>query len=292
MLKQNSKLKILGLGIALTSYFWNVDSILTQPSPILEDIQKTGLLKVAVRKDAVPFGYLDLNNQWTGICIDFIAVLKQQVTERLNNPFILVKLYESTLFNRFELLSENVVALECGPNTIRSDLAGKVAFSEPIFQTGTQFLVPTSSLLNFNPNGRLQDKTIGILRNTSNAQFLTERYPDAQFREFQGVTGRTRGVQALMQGKIDAFASDGILLFGEALLLNIQLGPTYRIIPKAPLDCVEYGLILPANDSAWQGLVNQAIALPETKAIYQKWVGPLLPALDSVRSYCNQQSEN
>ncbi|WLT37362.1 hypothetical protein NON20_15850 [Synechocystis sp. B12] len=42
------------------------------------------------------------------------------------------------------------------------------------------------------------------------------------------------GVEALMQGRIDAFAGDGILLFGEALVLDIPLGRSYRLYPPIP----------------------------------------------------------
>ena len=38
-----------------------------QEASVIQEIKKTGLLKIAVREDAVPFGYRDLNNNWTGI---------------------------------------------------------------------------------------------------------------------------------------------------------------------------------------------------------------------------------
>ncbi|MFM7192984.1 MAG: amino acid ABC transporter substrate-binding protein, partial [Microcystaceae cyanobacterium] len=50
------------------------------PAPtVLETIRTTGLLKIAIREDAVPLGYRDLNNDWSGICLDFAAILKRQV---------------------------------------------------------------------------------------------------------------------------------------------------------------------------------------------------------------------
>jgi polar amino acid transport system substrate-binding protein len=276
--------------LILLGWLWSMAPSGVHASPTLEQIQATGLLKIAVREDAVPFGYQDLNQQWTGICIDFAELLKTEVVRQLNNPLILVKLYQSTLFNRFDLVADNGVALECGPNTIRTDLPERVTFSQPIFLTGTQFLVRADTAQRFNPQGSLEQVSIGVLRDTTTAQFIRQRYPQAQVQEFQGTTGRTRGVQSLQQEKIDAFASDGILLFGEALLLNLNLGQDYLIVPKIPLDCVRYGLILPSNDPAWATLVNQVLALPEAQVIYRKWVGSLLPVLQESNQTCRTAS--
>ncbi|BFM40622.1 amino acid ABC transporter substrate-binding protein [Synechocystis sp. LKSZ1] len=276
--------------VILLGWLWSSCPSGAQASSTLEQIQATGLLKIAVREDAVPFGYQDLNQQWTGICIDFAELLKAEVVRQLNNPFILVKLYQSTLFNRFDLVTDNGVALECGPNTIRPDVPETVTFSRPIFLTGTQFLIRADSTKTFNPQGELDQVDIGVLRDTTTAQFLRQRYPQARLQEFQGITGRTRGVQALQQEKIDAFASDGILLFGEALLLNLNLGQDYLIVPKMPLDCIRYGLILPGNDPEWKALVNRVLALPEARAIYRKWVGSLLPVLQESNQACRTPS--
>ncbi len=267
-------------------------SVNAQEISVIEEIRRTGLLKIAVREDAVPFGYRDLNNNWTGICLDFVEILRNQVRQELDQPIILVKLFKSTLFNRFELVDSKVVFLECGPNTIRKDLAYKISFSDPIFLTGTQFLIKTEDKNKIRLNSDFKGIKIGGLRDTTNLKFITEKYPLATIREFQGVTGRLRGVQALQQGKIDAFVSDGILLIGEALLQNLSLGRDYLIFPEYPLECEEYGLILPSNDPQWQNLVNRAIANEDIQTLYQKWIGPVFPAIEQTRNYCRPSEKN
>ena len=86
---------------------------------ILEEIQRTGVLKVGVRSDAIPFGYRDNNKELRGICLDFISVLREQLKESIDREIILVKLFISTLYNRFEIVEDKIVHFECGPNTIR-----------------------------------------------------------------------------------------------------------------------------------------------------------------------------
>ncbi|MGL5033778.1 MAG: amino acid ABC transporter substrate-binding protein [Microcystaceae cyanobacterium] len=265
--------------------------VVAQEPSVLEQIKQTGLLKVALREDAVPFGYRDFNNNWTGVCLDLVALLKQRVIKELDQPVILVKLFKSTLFNRFDLVNDNVVYLECGPNTIRKDLSyDRVTFSEPFLFTGTQLLIRAADKQKINADGDLSGSNIGVLRYTSNAEFIRDRYPQATIQEFQGATGRLRGVQALRQEKIDAFASDGILLVGEALIQNLELGKDYVIVPKNPLNCESYGLILPQGDPVWLNLVNEMLKSEESRQLYRKWFGEILPQIEFTNNYCRQQN--
>ena len=81
---------------------------------VLEQIEKTGVLKVGVRSDAVPFGYRDNNNELRGICLDFIALVREQLKQTINRNIITVKLFISTLYNRFDMVEDNIVYFECG----------------------------------------------------------------------------------------------------------------------------------------------------------------------------------
>ncbi|MBJ7898897.1 MAG: transporter substrate-binding domain-containing protein [Cyanobacteria bacterium RI_101] len=252
---------------------------------ILQHIQRTGLLRAAVREDAPPFGYRDVNGQWRGLCLDLLALIQTRLRRELPNSFIVPKLLTSTLFNRFDLVAEGDAVLECGANGIRS-VPYPIEFSTPIFLTGTRLLIRAEDRFRWNPNGSLKDARIGFLWNTSNAEFIQRRYPQAQFQEFRGITGRKRGLQAVQQNKIDAFASDGILLLGEALLLDLPLGSEFIIVPREPLNCEEYGLILPQGDSQWKNLVNEIIESAEAQALYQKWFAEVGFLLDSTQKTC------
>jgi polar amino acid transport system substrate-binding protein len=260
-----------------------------QAETVLESIQNTGILKVGIREDAVPFGFLDANENLSGLCIDFVNILLQEVKQTLQRDAIIVKIFKSTLFNRFDLVSDRVINLECGPNTIRDQLDYKVTFSQPFFITGTQFLIRAEDENQFKLGASLENTIIGVLRNTTNKTFLEERYPLAQLREFQGATGRFRGVQALQQGKINAFASDGILLIGEAALQGLALGKTYLLVPKDPLNCESYGMILPNNDLQWQDLVNRSISKAREVRLFREWLGVVLPEIQEVITYCRNQ---
>lgn len=258
---------------------------------VTEKIQRTGLLEVAIREDAVPFGYRDGNNDLQGLCLDFVQLLREELKHKLDKQVISVKIYKSTLFNRFQLLENKTVDLECGPNSIRKDIPYNVTFSRPFFVTGTQLLVRRNNSQKLDTNSSLQGINIGVLRDTSTQELLLQKYPLATYQEFQGVTGRLRGIQSLRRGRIDAFASDGILLIGEAVILGLSLEKDYNIIPQNPLNCDYYGLILPANDSQWQEFINSVIDTSENRNIFKTWFAEVASYFINTFQYCRNNSE-
>jgi polar amino acid transport system substrate-binding protein len=258
---------------------------------VLEKIKRTGLLEVAMREDAIPFGYRDSNNNLQGLCLDFIQLLREELKHKLNLQIISVKIYKSTLFNRFQLLENKTVDFECGPNSIRKTIPNGVSFSRPFFVTGTQFLVRSDNQNNFNFSSSLEGISIGVLRDTTTQELLRQKYPLATYQEFQGVTGRLRGIQSLRRNRIDAFASDGILLIGEAVILGLSLGKDYQLIPPNPLNCDYYGFILPANDLQWQEFINGVIVTSENRNIFKKWFTEVASYFRDTWQYCRNNPE-
>lgn len=248
----------------------------------LNKIQRTGVLKVAIRQDAAPFGYLDANNNLQGYCLDFFAILEKQLLKKLNRNSLSVKLYKSTLNNRFELVSRGIVDLECGPNTIRSNIS-EVDFSTGFFLTGTQFLVKENNRIDL--DGDLSNSRLGVIDNTTTAEFIAQRYPSATLRKYSGVTARTRGVEAVEQGRIDAMISDGILLRAEAQQQGLS-SARYPLIPDVPLTCDRYGMIIPVEDPKWQNFVNSVINSPQIEALSTAWFAQLVNYTQSAVEFC------
>jgi polar amino acid transport system substrate-binding protein len=260
-----------------------------QSKSILNEIVHTGLLKIGIREDAVPFGYRYSNNNLAGVCLDFIYILKEKLKEKLNKEFILVRLYKSTSFNRFELVRQGIIHLECGPNVIRQIYGLNTIFSNPFLSTGTQLLINKKKQNDINLNGSLVGVNIGVLNNTSSQQLIESKYPAANIVKFQGIRGRFRGIKALQGEKIDAFVSDSILLIGEIILQELYLGKEYILVPKMPLNCKKYGLILPNNDSQWQEFVNSVITDGNLSKIFKKWFSGFLYEIEVLETFCHSQ---
>jgi len=249
----------------------------------LAKIQRTGVVKLAIREDAPPFGYLNANGNLQGYCLDFFAILESRLIKELDRNSLSLKLFKSTTTNRFSLVANNIIDLECGPNTISSDPPGNTSFSSGFFLTGTQFLVKKDS--DFDLDSDLDGARLGVIGNTSTAEVIAQRYPQAKLRKYLGVNGRNRGIQALAQGKIDAMVSDGILLRAEAQKQELS-SAEYPLIPDPPLTCDRYGMIIHSEDPQWQDFINSAIDSPEAKALSKAWFGRLSSYIQSAQDFC------
>ena len=249
----------------------------------LAKIQRTGVINLAIREDARPFGYLDANNRLQGYCLDFFALLESRLLKELKRDSLSVKLFKSTINNRFSLVANDITDLECGPNTIGSDPPENTTFSSSFFLTGTQFLVNKNNNLDLDRD--LDGATLGVISNTTTAKFIARRYPQARLRKYRGVTARNRGIQAVAQGKIDAMISDGILLRAEAQQQELS-SADYPLVPDLPLTCDRYGMIITSEDPQWQDFINSAIDSPEVKALSKVWFGSLFNFLQQAQDVC------
>lgn len=277
--------QLLSITLSCSLINWNIGPAVSET--VLEEIQRTGVLKVGVRSDTIPFGYRDNNQELKGICFDFINLLKEELKGNIGRDIILVKLFVSTLYNRFEIVEDKIVYLECGPNTIREVENYEIEFSEPFFITGTKFFTRAENANKLdNPDG--QDLKIGLLRYTTTETFIKNKYPQAKFELFQGVKGTLRAMQAVQQGRIDAFANDGILLMGESVQLNVDNNKEFVIVPPIPLTCEKYGLILPKNDPSWTNFVNSVIDSGGDEKILTQWLSVLVENLVKNEKACQE----
>ena len=244
---------------------------------VLETIKETGVLKVAIREDAAPFGYVNFADNLQGFCLDFFTLLEEKLKEQLPRNSLATRLLKSTVNNRFNLVEEGLSNIECGPNTIRDLSSTEVTFSRPFFDTRTQFLVATEQTDAADLDGDLANIKIGVIRDTTTEELVRERYPDASIVLFSGATARNRGVQAVAQGKIAAMASDGILLRAEAARQDLPIAD-FALIPTVAIDCDDrvfarsdrYGMII-SQDAQWQDFVNSVIVSPEFQRLFVQW---------------------
>ncbi len=274
LLKRIFNHKLFGIGILAFLF-----SISLQPSSLaettLERIKRTGVIRAGAWKDAKPFGYVDEKGKWVGYGIDMITVVKSQLEKALKRPLKL-ELIEVNTQNRFDLVMDDKVDISCGPTTFTWNREKYVDFSLSYFVTGTQFLVKKGTKLDSLKD--LRSLRIGFERNTTTENVL--KVLDTRLN-LVPVISRSDGLYRLQRGKIDAYASDGILL--EALKQKATKPDTWEIIPPDDLINREsYACMLPENDSKWRDFVNYSILRaiqgyliedPEFKQMFDGWFG-------------------
>ncbi|MDY6940799.1 MAG: alpha/beta fold hydrolase [Cyanobacteriota bacterium] len=258
----------------------------TADDPILSEIERTGILRVGIRRDASPFGYLDRSGVWRGYCLDFAEGLANSLTEQFDRDIEIEAIgLQSTQENRFELVRNGTVHLECGPNPI-VEQTQEIEFSVPFFTTGTYFITHSENAPTLDVDGSLAGVRVGVLPGTTAEEFVTNEYPEAESVYFEGWQGREEALKALARGNVDVWASDGVLLAGELFRQGLSLND-YKILPDRPLTCDFYGAILPEDDRLWRVTVNQFIASESARSIWNNWFDRALPFVLTSLDYCN-----
>lgn len=260
--------------LVLSSIFCVAAQAQSLASQVLERIKETGTLTAGVRKDAIPFGYVNRQGEWVGYSIDVLHLLQQRLEQDLQQP-IQLNLVEVTPRNRFELVSSHQIDIECGTTTFTWEREQWVDFTLSYFPNGTQMLVPADTGFWSIPD--LANQRIGAVPDTTNEAALQTLQPRAILVR---VNDRFDGFQKLQRGEIDGFVSDGITL--EGLKRTAEDPDAWEVVPDLPYVLESYACMVPEDESDWKDFVNFTLTgfmqgvvngEPERVEIYDRWFG-------------------
>ncbi|MFQ5657513.1 MAG: transporter substrate-binding domain-containing protein [Candidatus Methylomirabilales bacterium] len=234
---------------------------------VLEKISRTGKLTAGTRTASIPFAYINQEKEWVGFSVDIIKEIHQRLNRILVKE-ISLELKAVNPQNRIQLVADGTIDIECGSTTYTRSRDETVDFSINFFYTGSQLLVKKESLIT-----GLRDvggKRVGVTQGTTNEKIVRLKQPQARMVLFKD---HDEAFQALQQGKIDAYSTDGILLAG--LVAKSPSPDGYEVVDFFSSE--PYSCILPENDSRWRDFVNHTIMeLIESRRyfeIYEKWFG-------------------
>lgn len=260
---------------------------------VLEKVSETGVLTAGTSKDAFPFAYADAKGQLTGYSVDMLQLIKTQVESGLKRP-VTLKLVAVDPDQRIPKLLNGDLDIVCDASSFTWARDQDVDFSISYGITGTRLLTKRGSSLS-GPD-TLRSKRIGVLPQTTNELAIRKAQPQAQMVLFKD---RAEGYKALQEGKIDAFASDGILLEGwmqqgnHAKDFEVQ-GYPYS---KEGIACM-----VPENNSTFLDTVNYSLfrftqgflrKKPTAVAIFERWFGPMgaAPLTQDLQSLVNENMQ-
>mgnify|MGYP005842526603 CR=1 FL=1 len=244
--------------------------------PILEKIERTGVVTMAFREGSVPFGYMNQKGEWIGFGLDLGYEIHQALEQKFGKEIELVKKPMNPK-TRIPLVVNGTVDIGIGSTTITLEREKVIDFSLPYFLTGTRLLVPKDSPIKDFPD--LAEKRVGMgSGSTANikgldraiAQGLIE--PECQKMLFEE---HNKGFLALQQGKIHAYFTDASILAG--MKAKAEKPDDWEIAGRY-LTYEPYGLLLPENQGEWRDFINaalvQIIKSGKFMEIYDKWFGP------------------
>lgn len=237
--------------------------------PVIDRVAQKGILSVGVRSDAFPFSFLDAQGQPAGYSVDLATLIQKDLESQLKRS-IQLQFTEVNTASRYDAVRQGKVDLLCDSTSFSQSRAMNYRFSIGYFLTGTQLLIKEN-----NPLGTLF--RVGIITGTTNADSVRRRLA---FADFVNLPDRAAGMQALERNRIDALASDGILL--EGMRKTSGAPNKFSVIPRTPYDEQTYACILPLGNDRFQSIVNQTLTQfmqgvldqnPENLALFDRWFG-------------------
>jgi glutamate/aspartate transport system substrate-binding protein len=225
-------------------------------SSALDKIRDSKTVTMAYRTNALPFSFKDANGQPAGYTVELCKRVAASMESQLKIPGLAIRWVEASSQNRFELVEQRKVDMECGATTATLKRMERVDFSSFVFVDSTGLLVSVASGVKGFTD--LAGKRIAVIAGSTNELALKAALKRALLTaEVVSVKSREAAIEALEGGKADAFASDKILL--EGIASKFKDARKYGLLPDN-LSVEPYAIMLPRGDSALRLEVNRALS--------------------------------
>ncbi len=257
----------------------------------LKKIKSAGALVIGHREASRPFSFVDDKGEAAGYSIDLCVRIAKAVKEQLGLDQLETRFVPLSAENRIDKVADGTVDIECGNTTNTLSRQERVDFTNTVFITGGGFLTRADTKVG--SLGDLAGKSISVVIGTTTEQelanLLAKSLVDAKIVK---VKDHNEGIEALVNGRVDAHAGDQLVLIG--LAKSAKDPKRFALVPEL-FSYEPYALMLRRNDADFRLVANRALAQlyrsGEIGAIYEKWFGdwggkpsPLLLAMYALNS--------
>jgi glutamate/aspartate transport system substrate-binding protein len=243
-------------------------------SKVLKRIKERGVVNMGHRESSVPFAYIGKDGKPIGYSMDICNMYVDKIRKVLKMPGIKVKHVPVTSQTRIALMANGTIDMECGSTTNNLTRQKQVAYLAVTFITGTKLASKKGSGITEVED--LQGKAIALSQGTTNEKAI-KRIAKAKGIKIKiiPVKDHPQGWLALETGRVDAYATDDVLLYG---LISKSKNPDQFQVTGRFLSYDPYGIMVPQDDSTYQRLGNVLLAdlmrSGEMLKIYNKWFNP------------------
>lgn len=184
----------------------------------LETIKARDKLIVGVFTDKPPFGFVDESGRYVGFDTDIgRRFAKDLLGDENKVEFVAVE-----PASRIPFLQSDKVDLILANMTVTPERKEAVDFTNPNLRVAVQAIVADGSPVKALDD--LADKTIIVTTGTTADIWLTKNHPDWKLLKFEK---NSESLQALANGRGDAYAQDNLILFSWA-----KQNPGYGVLPE------------------------------------------------------------
>ncbi len=239
------KQRLLNLVIAIATLATTPQTIVARE---LAEIEAQGELKIAVKDNYRPLGFINKEGNLVGLEID----IARKLAEELLGDKEAVDFFPVNNQERLQVVLDDEVDLAIAKVSVTTPRARIVDFSPYYYLDGTSIITNNQDIES------IQDLTrskIAVLEKSATIAVVRHRLPNA---DLVGVESYQKALKFIENGRADAFAGDRSILTGW-----VQEYPTYKLLP-ARLSGAALAIVMP------KGLQYQELRFKVNSAIV-KW---------------------
>ena len=227
----------------------------------VDEIKKSGTIKIGVFSDKNPFGYVDEKGEYQGYDIYFAKRIAKDLGVKL-------EFVSTEAANRVEYLKTGKVDIILANFTVTDERAESVDFALPYMKVALGVVSPDKALIKSVDD--LKGKKLIVAKGTTAEAYFEKNYPDVQLVKFDQYT---ETYNALLDGRGDAMSTDNTeelawALKNKGFSVGVQsIGETQTIAPA----------VSKGNSSLLKWLNDETKALAKEKFFHKDYKETLEP---------------
>lgn len=162
----------------------------------LDEIKKSGELKVAVFSDKAPFGYVDKDGNYAGYDVYFAECLAKDLGVKAAYTSV-------DPAARVDVLTSNKVDVTLANFTVTDERKEKVDFAKPYMKVALGVVSPEGAEIT--DVSQLKGKTLIVAKGTTAETYFEKNEPDIKLQKYDQYAD---AYNALLDGRGDAFSTD------------------------------------------------------------------------------------
>jgi glutamate/aspartate transport system substrate-binding protein len=248
----------------------------------LEQIKKSGEIRIGYRETEPPMSFLNKDKQPVGYSIELCLHIANEVKSTLQNPNIATKYLPVNASNRFDALRDNSIDILCGSTTKTLSRSELVDFTQLTFITGAAFLSLNSAKVE--KFSDLKGKKVAVVKDTTTKNALEKNLrKKGSDAKIIVVDSAAEGVDLVVKGEVAAFSADQIVLIG--LVVTHKDKKQFAVSDKV-FSFEPFALAIRQNDSEFRLLADRTLARLNRSGnitkVFKQWFGKYItevPAL-------------
>ncbi len=253
------------------------------PTPAIADtpttarIRERGRILLGYRQTAVPFSYVDADDQPMGLAWALCQRVVTSLQQEMAMPELRVTPVRVIEQMRAPMVKGDAIDIDCAPSTVTASRGQQVAFSLPYYAANVRLMVRKGTGVASIDD--LRGLRLAVVQGTTAERLVRAQHARAGFQLLMA-RDYDEAFRMLKERRAQALALDDVLL--EGLRATSKTPDAYRIV-GAPLTTQPeyYALVLPKDDPEFKARVDAALTAifrsGEMAQLQQQWFQAVIP---------------